>query len=198
MTHFLSVISPDNTMSTSCLSSLLRLQQMRWGGSLMIDVSPSVETALTKAKNLTELTRVVILHASCGVSSSFITHDHPHPIVVAGYGMSAIDWGRMDRDFPYDTPAACAEAGTVYNFDIDTVESVGAEYLKTNACESKIMSIHPDAIDDVLSALDPATYIVSTPLHIYIDAQTLHNVEFCFVGSFIDKYGAKKPPAVEA
>lgn len=159
----------------------------------MIDISPSVETALTKAKALTDVTRVVVFDASCGVSASFITHDHPHPIVVAGYGMSTIDWDRMARNFPYDTPDACADAGTIYNFDISNADSVDAEYLKTNECEAKIMSIHPDAIDDVLESFSPATYTLKTPSHVFIDSETLHNVEFCFVGSFIDKYGTKKP-----
>lgn len=192
MTTFLSIISPDNTLSTSCLSSILRLQQSRTPGSIMIDISKSLRESLYKAKQLESLSRVVCLHASCGINSDFITKNHPHPVVTAGYGISPIDWNRMIRDFPYDTEDACKEAGTMYNFDVTKAVSVDSEYMSTDTCEAKIISIAPDSIETVETSLDPDTYILSTKTHVYINAEALHNVEFCFVGSFIEKYGKKK------
>lgn len=188
MTTYISVIAPENSMSTSCLSSMLRLQHTRYQGSIMIDISRSVQESLSKAKNLESIGRIVLVHESCGVSSDFITKDHPHPIVCAGYGQSAIDWERIVSGFPYETEAECAREGIVYNFDITKSTPTGTEYVKTDECESKIISCSPDAIDKLESSLDTSTYTLRSPSHIYVQADTLHNVEFCFVGSFIDKY----------
>lgn len=192
MTTFLSIISPDNTLSTTSLTSILRLQHSNAPGSIMIDISKTLRQALYKAKQLESLKRVVCIHATCGISSDFIIKDHPHSIVTAGYGISPIDWNRMVRDFPYETVDACKESGAMYNFDITKASPVDSEYMTAETCEAKIISISPESIDDVESKLDPETYILSTRSHIYINAETLHNVEFCFVGTFIEKYGKKQ------
>ena len=192
MTTFLSIIAPDNTLSTSCLSSILHLQQSRSTASIMIDISNSLRQALYKAKQLESVTRIVCLHATCGVKSVFVTKEHPHPIVTAGYGVSSIDWNRMVRDFPYETVDACKESGVMYNFDISKATPVDSEYMMTDTCEAKIISIDPASIDIIESHLDQDTYALSTKSHVYIDAETLHNVEFCFVGSFIEKYAKKQ------
>lgn len=192
MTTYISIVTPENHMSTSCLSSMLRLQHTPYAGSLMFDISQSVRESITKAKKLENLRRVVILHESCGVSSDFVTTPHPHPIVCAGYGQSAIDWERMSKTFPHDTSESCASAGSVYNFNLDRAESEGTDYLKIDECECKIISCSPDALWNLETSFDTDTYTVRTPCHVYIPATTLHNVEFCFVGSFIDKYGSKE------
>jgi len=154
----------------------------------MIDVSRSVPESLSKVKTLENIGRVVLIHESCGVSSDFITKDHPHPIVCVGYGQSTIDWERIVSEFPYDSEADCARAGNVYNFDIKKAIPEGTEYVKTDTCESKIVSFSLDVIDTIESSLDVDTFMLRTPSHVYVPAETLHNVEFCFAGTFIDKY----------
>lgn len=189
MTTYVSIIAPENTMSTTCLSSMLRLQHARHAGSFTVDISKSIRESIAKAKTLSNLHRVVLLHESCGVSSDFFTKDHPHPIVCAGYGKSDIDWDRMSSGFPYETDTECDNAGRVYSFDVSTAEPAGAEYVQTKECESKIISCSPESLDSLEVSLDTDTYTLQTPSHIYVPGHTLHNVEFCFVGSFVEKYG---------
>jgi hypothetical protein len=192
MTTFVSIIAPENTLSTSCLSSILRLQHSRTTAPIMIDISPTLHQAFYKAKQLDSIKRIVCIHGTCGVSSDFILKEHPYPIVTTGYGVSSIDWERMRQNLPCDSVETCKEAGVIYNFDITKASPVDSAYMMIDTCEAKLLSFSPDVIETIETEMDHETYELKTRAHVYVDADTLHNVEFCFVGSFIEKYGKKE------
>ena len=136
----------------------------------------------------TSASRLVMIHESAGVSPVFMFTEHPHPITIAGYGVSAIDWDHMAANAPYTSAAECTHAGMTFNVNPDTCEKIDETYIKTTEpCEAKIISITRDGLDEAFVHVSQHMTI-KCPVHVCVDADTGNNVEFCFIGTMIEKY----------
>ena len=181
------VVGDTAEVSTSFLSTLLRLQQhlhtVQDQTKVSFEFSHSVRDALTYFESSTA-DRLVLVDGLMGIDVEWILKQHTtQPVVVAAYPLREINWERVSqlRAQGVTNSDTLRRESYVYNFDSDTKDCDSDSYLNVESAQAKIVSLSKEGIQTFLSGYDPYTKRLSNTV-IDLSAKGINSGPFDFVG----------------
>lgn len=185
------IVGDTAEVSTSFLSTLLRLQQhlhtVKDNIKVTFEFSQSVRDALIYFESST-VDRLVLIDGLMGIDVEWILKHHTtQPVVVAAYPLREINWERVShlRARGVNHSDTLRRESYVYNFDSDTKDCDSDRYLKVESAQAKIVSLSKEGIQTFLSQYDPYTKRLSSnnlSTVVDISSKGINSGPFDFVG----------------